>query len=244
MTIQFQPPECFAAHCPLAGVASGFALDAGDPSTAKLVACCEAPGGDEVEFRLDDPANETFWKDELIRRRAAYPDLAERFIRQGAPVAGKSGQFFWSKMMGPVGLRREHIFVQNVLRCKPPKIGDSNYPTGETRKEAEACCRMWDRHQQFKPDTAVITIHPAALVRDITPLPLAIEDCRKARDFAAQGRRVMLLVGDKAAHRFAGTPGNITYWRGNYAEIDSGIFSSRQPEVDSLQEGAETAHAS
>lgn len=219
----WKPEEC--ACCPLYDIGTGFALDAGDPFTAKLVACCEAPGGDEVEFRLD-AQEDKFWEAELGRRRAAYPQLgavypplAERFIRQGAPVVGRSGQFYWNKMMGPVGLKREDVFQMNVLRCKPPKIGDSNYPTGETRKEAEACCRMWDRHQQFKPDTAVITIHPAALVRDITPLPLVLEDVRKARDFAAQGRRVMLLVGDKAAHQFAGTPGNITWWRGNYSEL-------------------------
>jgi len=201
----------------LAETASGFALDSGDLSTAKMVVALEAPGGDEIALRLDhDPE----WADEIERRRALYPELDERFIRQGAPVVGRAGTLYWHWMMKPVGLQRSDVFQTNVLRCKPPKHGDSNYPTGDVRKQAEKCCAHWDRHAAFGVNTAVVTLHPAALVRDITPLPLVVEDVRKARDYMLEGRRVMLLAGGKPAKVFTGGRENTTYWRGDTAMID------------------------
>lgn len=210
-----KPDEC--RGCPLYETGTGFALDTGDPEKATLVVCLEAPGTDEIAYRLDIPT-EPFWAAELARRRAAYPALPDRFIRQGAPVVGKAGSLYWKWMMEPVGLRREDVFQMNALRCKPPKVGASNYPTGDVRKEAERCCRQWDRHGAV--DTAVVTLHPAALLRDITPLSLVSEDMRKARDYARQGRRVMVLGGGKAAKVFTGSREGTTYWRGDTVLVE------------------------
>ena len=216
-----KPDSCYEG-CPLAETGRGFCLDSGDAATAKMLVCCEAPGADEITFPLTKQ-EDTFWAAEIERRRAAYPDLPERLIKIGAPVVGRSGSLYWHWMMSPVGQTRRDVFQMNVLRCKPPKHGDSNYPIGETRKQAERHCRQYDRHAAFAPDTAVVTIHPAALVRDITPLPLVVEDVRKARDLAKEGRRVMLLAGGKAAKAFTGGRENPTYWRGDIVAITGSL---------------------
>ncbi|HUL83910.1 MAG TPA: uracil-DNA glycosylase [Actinomycetota bacterium] len=39
--------------------------------------------------------------------------------RQGEPFVGAAGQLL-TKMLGEIGLRREDVYIANVLRCRPP----------------------------------------------------------------------------------------------------------------------------
>jgi len=190
-----QPANCRELGCPLAGVSNGFCLDYGDPTTAKHIFWLEAPGKDEISYHFDtkNPLDAT----ELKRRQEAYPDLEPSLLRVGQPLVGKAGVLFNMWLLRAVGIKREEVFIGNTLRCLPPKHGDSHYPTGETRKKAEACCRYYDRWP--KADLAVINLHPAALLREPTPLPIVVRTLEKARDFALQGYRVISLFGGKAA---------------------------------------------
>lgn len=199
-----QPPSCFSSGCPLAGVAKGFVLGSGSPSKARYGACLEAAGRDEIVFELKPNANRQFLstaeacEKELAERRAAYPNLDEKWLKTGAPIVGATGGALTWWILPKVGLRREEFFVDNVLRCLPPKSkSGGQYPTGETRKQAERCCRQYDRWEEFNPNTIVLTIHPSSLLREITPLPLLIKDVERVRDFTSQGRRVLLLLGEK-----------------------------------------------
>lgn len=220
-----QPQSCADAGCPLFGVARGFCLGSGDPARAKYAAILEAPGKDEISFSLT-PAARAFFPTqeecdrELAIRRRDYPELEEKHIRFGAPVVGATGLalnfWIWQK----VGIRREETFVDNTIRCLVPKgKNGSPYPTGDTRKAAEKACRQYDRLDKFKPDTVVISIHPAALLRSIVPLPLLVKDAEKVRDFTAQGRRVIALIGGKAAHAFLRYASSVQKWRGHYQAL-------------------------
>jgi hypothetical protein len=221
-----QPRQCFESGCPLAGVAKGFVLGTGIPSKAKYGACFEAAGREEIVFELKPNASRQVYataeecEKELVERRQAYPDLEEQFIRRGVPVIGPTGGALTWWIWPKAGIRRDEVFIDNVLRCLPPKAKNgAPYPTGEVRKEAERCCRMWDRWDQFRPDTALVTLHPSGLLREITPLPLAIKDAEKARDFASQGRRVLMLFGGKAAHAFLRYAETVQRWRGHYQAL-------------------------
>jgi len=191
----------------------------------------EAPGRDELSFTLS-PTSRSFLSTkeecerELAIRQRDYPYLEEKHIKYGVPVVGATGLalnwWLWSK----AGIRREEVYVDNTLRCLPPKGKKGNYPTGENRKKAEKCCRIWDRLEKFAPDTAVVSMHPAALVREITPLPLCTKDTEKVRDFTTQGRRVMTLLGGKAAHAFLRYAENTTRWRGHYQVLKENFSST------------------
>ena len=74
---------------------------------------------------------------------------------------------------------------------------------------------------EFKPTVAVVTLDPARLVREVTPLTLCLEDWRKARDFAAQGQRVLVLCGGRPAKEFLGYGANASKWRGSYSIINA-----------------------
>lgn len=203
----------------------GFVLGVGDPTTAPLAIILEAPGNEEIDFPLDGPgAHGIIPPDELERRLKVYPQFEPRFRRVGAPVVGKSGSILNQWILPKAGLVREEIFIDNTLRCLPPKAkGGAPYPTGPERIRAEQCCRQYDRVQNFPGQVVEITLHPASIMREVTPLPLLIKDVEKAASFVRQGYKTILLMGGKAADVFLGYGDNVTRWRGHYEVLTSTV---------------------
>ena len=218
-----KPPTC--APCPLYKRGYGFALDCGDPARAKYALLLEAPGRDEIAYRLldpvyNDPGRDRYNRDEYERRRKAYPALPEIFIRRGMSLVGKSWGIMAMWCFRKLGIKREDLFIGNVLRCLPPKSGKTGdaYPTGEDRKQAELCCRQYDTQlRRFNPSVVIVTIHPAALTRSITPLPLLIRSCEKLRDCGARSIRAALLCGGKSVKLWLGYYDSVTRFQGHYA---------------------------
>ncbi len=206
-----QSPLCVG--CPLYGKSRGFCLGSGDPTTAKMMVVLEAPGSQEVVTRVTP--------EELQIRKRDYPELDERWLKLGVPAVGPTGMVLESWVWKKLGIRREETFVDNVLRCLPKKGKNGEaYPTGEERKAAELHCRQYDRIGKFAPDCAVVSVHPASLLRgEVTMLPLLVKDFEKVRDFTAQGRRVLALLGGKAAHAYLRYASNVTRWRGTYQAL-------------------------
>lgn len=221
--------------CECAGFQSkglGFVLGVGDPEKAKLAVILEAPGKEEISFPIDGlGAPGIIPTDELERRKRDYPELVaisptqqapSRFLKVGAPIVGKSGSLMNSWVFPKVGVKREEVFVDNTLRCLPPLNKQKQpYPIGVERAKAESCCRHWDRVQHFKPDLVEITLHPAGILREVTPLPLLIKDFEKASAATRQGFRTLVLSGGKAAEAFLGYGDNVTRWRGHYEVVSS-----------------------
>lgn len=213
-----QPNECFEASCPLAGVATGFCLGSGDTVTAKFGLMLEAPGGEEVTCDVEPV--------EVERRRRSFPHLDERFLRRGKPVVGKAGAILFGWGLGALEIRRDACFIDNGLRCLPPKGKQGPYPTGATRLQAEACCRQWDRWTDrpgdggvlpgYNPTHSLISIHPAAVVRDTTPTPLMVRTIEKASQLVEREARPLILFGGKATKLWLGYGENVTRWSGHW----------------------------
>lgn len=219
-----QPESC--RGCSLFGVGKGFVLGCGDPEKAKYAVILEAPGRSEPSFELKPNPKRWFLQtreeceEELAVRRRDYPGLAEKWLRVGVPAVADTGAVMQFWVGTKVGVQRAEMFIDNTLRCLPPK-GKSGaaYPIGETKKAAELHCRQYDRLDKFRPDAVVFSLHPASLSREISPLTLVIKDFERVRDFAAQGRRVMVLLGGKAVHAFMRYGSNVTRWRSHYAAL-------------------------
>ena len=160
----------------------GFVLGSGDPKTAQVALVLEAPGADEVQFVLEAVPERKFFRSEqevqgeIERRKQRYVDVPLASLYRGAPVVGKTGSMLNQWLLPNAGLKREQLFLDNTLRCLPPKSKQGAYPKGKERQAAERCCRHFDRLEEFKPEVVVATMHPATLMREITPLPLLIKD--------------------------------------------------------------------
>lgn len=205
-----KPPQC--AGCPLYEKGKGFVLGSGDPCTAKLAIMLEAPGSTELEGRPDEG-------EVSIRVRDYSPaGLDSSSWSRGLPAIGPSGKELDMWVLKPLGVARKDVYLDNVLRCLPPK-GKNNepYPVGDERKAAEAHCRVYDRWHLYVPTVSIISLHPAAILRDTTPLPLQLADFRKALEFRQAGERPIVLAGGKASEMFLGRSGiNVLRLRGSY----------------------------
>lgn len=213
-----QPPTC--SGCPLYGKGAGFVLGSGDPATAKIGLLLEAPGKDELHWRVEDSR-------ETTRRKNRYPDIPTEFLTKGIPVVGKAGGILFSWMLAPVQLTRADLFIDNSLRCLPPKVKDAAYPTGDEKKKAEAWCRQYDRWDEFKPSVSLVQIHPAALAREPSPLPLAIRTFEKAKHFALGGERPLVMCGGKAVGMWMGHGSTVQTWLGHY-ETETALTASQR----------------
>jgi len=136
--------------------------------------------------------------------------------RQGEPFVGRAGQLLNSMLLG-IGLRREQVFIANVLKCRPPNNRDPQ------PAEVAQCLPFLERQiallrpkimlavgriaaqNLLATDTPlgklrgrvhafgaqrialVVTYHPAYLLRSPTEKRKAWEDLKFARRVAAGG---------------------------------------------------------
>jgi hypothetical protein len=225
-----QPQECRDINCPMASIGHGFALPSGDFTKAKIVCLLETPATNEIQWPIKDlPDGQA----EFARRRVQYPNLAPRNIEVGAAVVGKAGATLFSWMLEPLGIYRVDIGLVNTLHCYPGKKPDGTiaYPIGDIRKRAEACCSTlwWNVLREWKPSIAIICLHPAAISREPSPLPICLKAIEKAKHFSLQGEKVLIVMGGKAAKAWLGHSENTTIWCGHY-EIESDYVRLKREE--------------
>jgi uracil-DNA glycosylase family 4 len=71
--------------------------------------------------------------------------------RQGQPFVGPSGQLL-NRLLGEIGLRREDVYVTNLVRCRPPGNRDPQ------PDEIEACSGWMDATLRLVDPKVVVTL--------------------------------------------------------------------------------------
>jgi uracil-DNA glycosylase len=71
--------------------------------------------------------------------------------RQGQPFVGPSGQLL-NRLLGEIGLRREDVYITNVVRCRPPGNRDPQ------PDEIEACSRWMEATLRLVDPKVVVTL--------------------------------------------------------------------------------------
>ena len=70
--------------------------------------------------------------------------------RQGEPFVGRAGQLL-TAMLAAIGLRREEVFITNILKCRPP--GNRDPLPGEV-----ACCHEYLERQIALVEPALLLV--------------------------------------------------------------------------------------
>jgi len=78
--------------------------------------------------------------------------------QQGRPFIGAAGQFLES-MLGSIGLRRDQVFIANVVKCRPPNNRDP------LPGEIQACRRWLDRQIEIIRPRMIVTLGRYSMVR-------------------------------------------------------------------------------
>lgn len=134
--------------------------------------------------------------------------------RQGIPFVGRAGQLL-NRIIGSIGLKREEVYIANVVKCRPPRnrtpmpdevatclpflrrqieaiqprvICALGAPAAQNLlQSSEAISRLRGRFRSLQDGTHVMpTFHPAYLLRNPEKKREVWEDMKKIRDFLAQ----------------------------------------------------------
>ena len=70
--------------------------------------------------------------------------------RQGEPFVGRAGQLL-TAMLAAIGLRREEVYITNILKCRPPENRDP-------LPEEVACCHEYLERQIALVDPALLLV--------------------------------------------------------------------------------------
>lgn len=84
--------------------------------------------------------------------------------KQGRPFCGRAGRFL-DELLGLVGLKREKVFITNVVKCRPFVLSHTEGPKNRTPKKEEITkCRFWlgEQIKILKPKL-IITLGSSAL---------------------------------------------------------------------------------
>ena len=76
----------------------------------------------------------------------------------GRPFVGPAGQFL-EELLRSIGLKREEVFITNIIKCRPPSNRD---PLPD---EVDACRKYLDRQIELLKPRAIITLGRHALAR-------------------------------------------------------------------------------
>lgn len=128
--------------------------------------------------------------------------------RDGIPFTGKSGELF-DRLLGEIGMKREEIYLTNIVKCHPPGNRDPypneqeacipylKYETLLLRPKMIVCLGRIAAQRIIRPDYRITrehgvflerkntwltaVYHPSAVLRDETKFPQMQEDFRKIR---------------------------------------------------------------
>ena len=78
--------------------------------------------------------------------------------RQGRPFVGAAGQFL-EQLLASIDLKREDVYICNVIKCRPPKNRD---PRPE---EIEACRPFLDRQIELIKPKMIVTLGRLSMAR-------------------------------------------------------------------------------
>jgi uracil-DNA glycosylase len=77
---------------------------------------------------------------------------------QGRPFVGAAGQFL-EELLASIGLKREQVFITNVVKCRPPGNRDPQI------EELEACSGYLDRQIQAINPKVIVTLGRFSMAR-------------------------------------------------------------------------------
>ncbi|RLD04667.1 MAG: uracil-DNA glycosylase [Chloroflexota bacterium] len=80
---------------------------------------------------------------------------------QGRPFVGAAGQFF-EELLKTIGMRREDVFITNVVKCRPPGNRDPE------EEELQACKGYLDRQLAIIRPKMVVTLGRYSMARYIS----------------------------------------------------------------------------
>ncbi len=78
--------------------------------------------------------------------------------QQGRPFVGPAGQFL-DKLLASIGLKRQQVYIANVIKCRPPNNREP------LPGEIENCCNFLDRQIELIHPKMIVTLGRYSMAR-------------------------------------------------------------------------------
>jgi uracil-DNA glycosylase family 4 len=181
--------------------------------------CRLANGRTQVVFGVGSPAADVMFIGE-------GPGFHED--KQGEPFVGAAGQLL-TRMLAGIGLRREDVYIANVIKCRPPGNRD---PLPD---EIEACRPYLEGQLELIDPKVVVTLGNFA-TRFILGRPVSISRVRGQR-FRVDGRAVIPTFHPAAILRGGGEAGvQMAALTSDFEQIRAAVEETRVPVAVAAEE--------
>ena len=133
--------------------------------------------------------------------------------RQGIPFVGRAGHLL-NRLLGEIGLRREDVFIANILKSRPPANRDPR------PDEIDACWPYLERQIELIEPRVIATLGNFA-TKKITGSPVGITRVRGTPQVHDLGRRTVFvfpLLHPAAALR---TPSLVETLQGDFVRLQA-----------------------
>ena len=184
---------------------------------ATCTRCRLSAGRTQVVFGVGNPSAELMFIGEA-------PGFHED--KQGEPFVGAAGQLL-TTLLGEIGLRREDVYICNVLRCRPPGNRD---PMPD---EIEACT-PWLKQTLAAVDPRIIVTLGNFATRYMLDRPVGISRVRGER-FHIDGRIVIPTFHPAAVLRGGGAASKqMEAIRSDFAAVKQALAERPEPVEEQL----------
>jgi DNA polymerase len=122
--------------------AAGPTLDVVAEAASTCALCKLAGGRTQVVFGVGDPDADLMFVGE---------GPGEQEDLKGEPFVGRAGQLL-TQLIDGIGLSRDHVYIANVVKCRPPGNRDPQ------PDEIEACAPWLDRQLELIRPRVIVTL--------------------------------------------------------------------------------------
>jgi uracil-DNA glycosylase family 4 len=188
--------------------------------TASTCTKCRLAGGrTQVVFGVGNPKADVMF---IGEGPGYYED------KQGEPFVGAAGQLL-TKLLGEIGLRREDVYIANVIKCRPPGNRD---PLPD---EIDSCKPYLDGQIQSIEPRLIVTLGNFA-TRFMLDRQVSISRVRGER-FQIQGRSVIPTFHPAAIlHGGGESSSQMAALRSDFQKIKEVIAEEPEPVAVAAQE--------
>lgn len=163
----------------------------------------------------------------------------EHEIIQEIPLCGATGVRLQNDILSPLGLEREDVLFDNLIRCRP--YGNS-FPIGNTAVNMIRHCRQYDTPiDTFNPTVVILAFHPTFALIRTNQAYSTWNAVAKAIALYEAGERPLIAMGAEIMNiLFPTLPGSITKWDGKhfFVKWPKGLSHTQSAYDQALQERA------
>ena len=135
------------------------------------------------------------------------------------PLCGTTGIELQARVLTPLGIKRDDVILDNLIRCKP--FGN-DFPMGELGRSMVTHCGQWNTIiDYYNPDVVIMAFHPTFSLIYTNQAYSAVNAVKKALRLREEGHRPFIAMGQKWKEcLFPQLPGSITDWDGKHFFVE------------------------